>query len=165
MKALFEHTKFTKYYITDKGEVYSRNTRYHKKSFSKRKIHHNKKRGYLYIRTSITNYLVHRLVASAFLKNPLNKPCVNHKDGNKKNNNVTNLEWVTFKENSHHAKINGLWNPFKKNEGPKLKYTNEQCREVKNLVLSGLNYTNAGKIHSMPYSTVAHLMRGSRRKI
>lgn len=48
-------------------------------------------------------YNVHRLVAFCFLKNPLNKPCVNHIDGNKINNHYTNLEWVTYSENERHS--------------------------------------------------------------
>lgn len=66
-------------------------------------------RGYLRVALSengIKNqYSVHRLVAEVFIPNNDNKTCVNHKDGNKANNCVDNLEWCTYSENEKHSHI------------------------------------------------------------
>lgn len=70
-------------------------------------------RGYLSITIRRKTHMIHRLVAKAFIANPDNKPFINHKDGNKLNNSVENLEWCTTKENNHHARETGLWTPQK----------------------------------------------------
>lgn len=53
-------------------------------------------------------HLIHRLVAEAFIPNPDNKETVNHIDGDKQNNRITNLEWNTYGENNQHAYDNGM---------------------------------------------------------
>lgn len=62
------------------------------------------------------NMSIHRMVAMKYLENPNNYEYINHKDGNKLNNNVNNLEWCTAKENMQHAyKNNLIKNQFKRN--------------------------------------------------
>lgn len=67
----------------------------------------NSKRGYrvvsLYKDGNATMKNVHQLVAKAFIPNPENKPCINHKDFNRLNNYVENLEWCTYAENNLHS--------------------------------------------------------------
>ena len=63
--------------------------------------------------TNKNTYSIHRLVALTFIENKENKPEVNHKDGNKLNNHVSNLEWNTTQENLEHKRINNLGKTLK----------------------------------------------------
>lgn len=95
---------FPDYLISDTGEVYSKN--YHRSGILKKlKPGTN---GYGYLRVTLCKdgkhylKLVHRLVAETFIRNPDNKPQVNHKNGNKADNRVENLEFCTCSENNLH---------------------------------------------------------------
>lgn len=99
------------YQISNYGNVRSMN--YNKKVGNIKELKPNTTRdGYLEVHISKDSkrryFLIHRLVAQAFIDNPDNKPQVNHIDGDKSNNNVSNLEWVTNGENQRHAYDNGL---------------------------------------------------------
>lgn len=82
-------------------------------------------RGYKTVGINKTTYMVHRLVAFAYLDKPDGKDYVNHKDGNKLNNDVSNLEWCTIKENNDHARRTGLWTQPK---GYKISYKSAQTK-------------------------------------
>ena len=60
-------------------------------------------KGYLTCRINQKHQYVHRLVAEQFIENPQQLPTVNHKDKNRKNNNVGNLEWMSYSENNAHG--------------------------------------------------------------
>ncbi|SFA50969.1 NUMOD4 motif-containing protein [Parageobacillus thermantarcticus] len=94
------------YEVSTYGRVRNRKTGYILKPY----LHDNK---YLVVSLTTSNgkkkkFKVHRLVAKAFIPNPFNKPQINHLDGNKLNNHVSNLEWCTNKENANHAVRSGL---------------------------------------------------------
>lgn len=101
---------------------------------------------------------VHRLVAIAFIDNPENKLCVNHIDGVKTNNEVYNLEWVTRKENSQHAKDIGLKND-KGESNPSSKLTELEVIEIRRLSkTSNLLQREIAIKFGVTRSTVSHIL-------
>lgn len=74
---------------------------------------------------------VHRLVAMAWIPNPMGLPQVNHIDGNKANNHVSNLEWVDNAENQRHSTRTGLHVHHRGEDHPMVKLTEAQAREIK----------------------------------
>ena len=105
-------------------------------------------------------WFVHRLVASAFIPNKDNKTQVNHKDGNKLNNLVNNLEWVTAKENIHHAVKIGLIKSG--DESHKTIIHKNELVEVCGLRKLGLSYKQIGEIYNVNASTISEIVYSKR---
>ena len=82
---------------------------------------------------------VHRTVATVFIHNPENKPEINHIDGNKDNNTIENLEWVTTAENKKHALETGLFSSKgENNPNVKLTESDVRCIRLSNVAMKEL---------------------------
>lgn len=116
--------EYPDYFVDEDGNVYSKT--YHpirNRNKNLIRIHPQKRKdGYLIVHIKNENgYVVkyvHRLVAETFITNKNKLPAVNHIDGNKVNNSVSNLEWCTYSENNTHAyQILGRKAPWKNKKG------------------------------------------------
>jgi len=101
---------------------------------------------------------LHRLVATIFIPNPENKPFVNHIDGNKLNNAVNNLEWVTHQENMNHAKETGLVLSLENN--PRATFNNEQIHEVCRLLEQGYRNCDLADIFGVEKHIISSIRYG-----
>ena len=144
------YANYDNYEISNLSNVRNKTTKYLFQSKSP-------KQRYIQILLSKNNkrqsYALHRLVAEVFIENPENKPYVNHIDGNKRNNNADNLEWVTQSENMNHASSTGLTSN-----------TNSLCEELELLDISGniikifRNQDEAAKFLNISQTEVCRLL-------
>lgn len=121
--------KKTIYYISDAGRVMNIKTG----RIMKTTINKGYERAHLYINNKSKNVQIHRLVAFAFIPNPENKPTVNHKDGNKIHNDVSNLEWATYSEQALHALKLKLRMPLCGSDNPSAILTEEIVDNISRL--------------------------------
>lgn len=127
--------------------------------------------GYGYYRVHINHhrYYPYRLIAETFLPNPENKPEINHKDGNKLNNRVDNLEWVTRSENMKHAYKLGLQRPSEKQKQAVSKWNKEyrikkvyQYDTEGNLLNCFKSQREAAKMLNLSEASVSRILNGQR---
>ena len=108
---------------------------------------------------------LHRLVAELFVSNEHSKPEVNHKDGVKTNNDVSNLEWVTPSENVKHAFDTGLAVAKKGIDANRAKIrTTEEVQSIKNEFYQGATARDVGSNHGLSPTEVSAIVKGKRFK-
>ena len=145
-----------KYQISNTGKVRSKKTGLFLKPM------YNKK-GYQYVHLFINKkksvkWYIHRLVGFHFIDNPLNKPQINHIDGNPSNNNVDNLEWVTNEENQRHAILNNLH--FQGELHKDSKFTNESIRLLPELINVGFSLREINELTGVAVQNIQKIING-----
>lgn len=104
---------------------------------------------------------VHRLVAITFIPNSRKLPEVNHKNGNKLDFSIQNLEWVTRSENIVHAFRTGLMVARKGTEVHTAKLDEEKVREIRLLYQSGdFTYREIGEMFGVYHSVISNIING-----
>ncbi|API90291.1 hypothetical protein BKP56_07050 [Marinilactibacillus sp. 15R] len=101
---------------------------------------------------------LHRVVAEAFIPNPENKPEINHIDGNKENNEVSNLEWVTSKENKRHAWENDLQVSVKGSEKPLAKLKEEDIASIRKEYREGCIQMELAEKYGVARQTISSIV-------
>ena len=152
---------YEKYFmISNEGRLLSKRT-------NKILKQHINKNGYCGVTTKIGGrngidkyFRIHRLVAEAFIPNHLNKPVVNHKDGNKTNNHLYNLEWTTNSENTQHAVDTGLIVRPNGSEQSNSKLTEQQAEEIRIRRANGEKCRALAIEYSVHHTQISRIARG-----
>ena len=135
------------YIITKEGQIINSRTNRELKPQPNNK-------GYLRVTLCGKKYFVHRLVAEKYIPNPEHKEQVNHKDGDKTNNSVANLGWVTNQENRNHAVKNNLH--LCGDKCPWAKLNSQQVIEIR----KNTQYSNEelAKIYNVSVTTITDVL-------
>lgn len=107
---------------------------------------------------------IHRLIAIAFVPNPDNKPCINHIDGNKLNNNIDNLEWVTHKENIQHASNFGLMSGRQHLIHPSTKLYEKDIINIRLLLTQGISLLKISILYKVSKTLISQIKLGKKWK-
>lgn len=166
MREVFEDLKGYEesYQISDHGRIFTKRRLDGNRLIYGRELHPLlTKDGYLKVgltKNSVTKrYYLHRLVATQFINNPDNLPEVNHKDGNKLNNTVSNLAWCSKKENLKHAANHSLMQHGAAR--PSAKLTEDQVFEI--YKLKGImTAKEIGEHYGVSKNTINLILRGKK---
>lgn len=124
---------------------------------------HRMKVGYMAITFGGRPRYLHRLLAEAFIPNPDGKLYINHKDGDKTNNRLENLEWCTHQENMQHAQRTGLVPPSNIGPGeksPAAKLTDSKVRSIKDMLAHGYSHQFIADMFGVAKGTIGWIKRG-----
>lgn len=145
---------YENYHIAEDGKVFNLNTG--------KELKLQVRSGYLSVQLCKNSlyklHLLHRLLAIAYIDNPEEKPQVNHKDGDKLNNSLDNLEWATVSENAlHKARV------LKKGIGnlaPNRKLDEEEARSIKYFMRKGHHHKDIAEMFKVSSTTVYNIWSG-----
>src|SRR5699024_1112448 len=150
VKSLSRHKacghKGSKPQITEECLLSIREDRY---GYKRVKLSKNKK--------SHLKYL-HRILAKEIIPNPEGKPQINHKDGDKGNNSLENLEWTTQKENVIHAFATGLIKPRTGEKNSLSKLKEFQVKEIRKLYKQGATQKELSKVYKVSIATISGIV-------
>ena len=149
---------FEGYFVSEDGKVFS-NKRCKIKEISQSVQRHYYASKFWLKDGTRKHVHVHRLVALTFIDNPENKPFVNHKDGNKLNNHVSNLEWVTRQENVDHAMENNLVPAMVGVNNGRAILTEDQVRDIYSRLLNGEQSIDLAREFSVEKTTIGNIKR------
>lgn len=153
---MWKQIKNFDYEINEEGIVRRILSKRIKKSFLR-------KDGYIGIqlyksKTKPISFQLHRLIAIAFIPNPNNLPFINHKDSNRQNNDISNLEWCTKQENVIHGYISG----FASNRGSKngfSKLNEQQVLEIRKKKTEGLTHQQLANLYNVSYGCITGIIQ------